>query len=275
MQTPTDPYNSASRPPFDDDAEVLAPIEIDENAANTQDFRSEADESLSYGSAEALAWEKVFTAESAAAAAAPDFVQPEAGETDGDSDSQQENAPAANRAAEMPAGQNELSQGGYPAKLENDSAPLFSESHEPRNYQENKVNQVNAETGFNVIPAGQRANANLGDVLSAHSADEARFDTSAAANNPNQESGNVNAGYQMFDGAPNAPAVSIAAPLGTETGQSPQAQTAGFMHPDVSADADAERRARWAQGPSAYVDEDEIDLEAPGSRIWAHVGIFS
>lgn len=279
MQTPTDPYNSANRRPFDDDDEVLAPIDAadDETApANSATSDYAGDEPLSYANAEALAWEQVFTAESAAAAAEQDS-ETEQPDTELAALKESEN-PTAATSSEAPAALK--ADTNFAAA---DSQPIAHSAEtlaQAQSAQTNPANPAEGEEsaaeslqsdGFNVLPAAQRANANLSDVLSAHSPDEAPLDSEAQASQSRNET----------------PSVSIATPLGLHTGAAtaenaenvatsdPNALPAtGFMQPDASTDEEAERRARWEQGPSAYIAENEVDLEAPRSRSWTHVGIF-
>ncbi|WP_353065820.1 hypothetical protein [Arcanobacterium hippocoleae] len=266
MHTPTDPYNSANRRPFEDDDEVLAPIEeVSDHAENSETSGLDRGESgvLEYGDAEALAWDKVFTAQSAAVASETD--EPVSAQEDtidsftADSNALTENAAVAPSVTENAA-----------------SEKLATSANSPSSH-----NDFSFGEGFNTLPAEQRANAGLGDVLSAHSADEARYDATQDEFVP----GFVASGSaeNIGIGASGAPAVAAAGALGAVGATAPQAAPAvstqqtslgGFMHPGISADDDAQRRARWEQGPSAYLNDEDIDLEAPGGRAWTHVGIF-
>lgn len=258
MQTPTDPYNSADRRPFDDDDEVLAPIEsadAEATSKNSAEFESTFEEPVSYANAEALAWEKVFTAESAAVADEPELevsVDEITAENESEVPLAQETIPAETGAAPV-SEQSEENPIAHSAETLTAASAADVETQSAKS---------NIADGFNTLPDEQRANANLGDVLSAHSPDAAE-----TGNSPEID---------------DTPAVSIATPLGlaasttgTSAATSAEApKTGGFMQPGASADEDAERRARWEQGPSAYAEEEEISLEAPRSRGWAHIGIF-
>ena len=279
MQTPTDPYNAANRRPFDDEDEVLAPIDAADAEiapANSATSDHTGDEPLSYANAEALAWEQVFTAESAAAAAEQDS---ETGQSDAELATPEDAATPV--VATAPESLEALKADADFATA--DAQPIAHSAEtlaQARSAQTNPANPTDMEDstaespqndGFNVLPAEQRANANLGDVLSAHSPDEAPFESEAQASQSRNETASV----------------SIATPLGlhAEAATAENAENvatsdpnalpaSGFMQPDASADEEAERRARWEQGPSAYTAENEVDLEAPRSRSWTHVGIF-
>lgn len=269
---------------------MLAPIEeSEENLANQDEGFADGEEiaekkhALAYGNAEELAWDKVFTAESAAAA----------GEMSDNADSEMGANADATRGAEAVAEKlgAENSEASADAGNMPEFVPEISFSDGATEAEKDTSESMEAElTGFNVLPEAQRANANLSDVLSAHSADEASADLFEAKSATMQEPNSASSAD-----------VSIVAPLGvvvTEEAGRNLAETveggastaeklaseeatsiansfvAGFMQPSASEAEEAARRARWEKGPESYFDDSEVDLEAPSSRVWSHLGIF-
>ncbi|WP_124054407.1 hypothetical protein [Arcanobacterium ihumii] len=262
MTTPTDPYNSASRRPFDDD-EVLAPLEGDASA--------DAEKSgPSYGDSDLFAWDQAFSAQSASVA----------------EDLSNDDAPALDESshADILAGENSVE-----VISEGESTPsetkTFESIDESKDFDQPTNDASQAATGYNSLPNEDRKNATLFDVASAHSADEAddasrpsrthalnRDESFASALSPDDATtSTASAGTGFAAGGMAVAAATEASYANDRIGVASDEddQRNGFMN-GVTPDDD--QRARWSTDPGedAYVDVPE----EPKSRIGAHFGAF-
>lgn len=263
MSTPTDPYNSASRRPFEDDEELLAPIADDVTPANNG-------AELPYGDADSLVWDQVFTAESAAVAAgvesADEISEAEAPIAYGSSETQNEPealAPIALDADDAPAG--DFSTPPAPP-----APPAFLAETETA---------TTENTGYNALPEETRANATLGDVVSAHSADEVSFEerltqiqAEEAAEKPVESGESFSSAFShsLNDEAPAAPSAAEGLALAAAATATPAAAAApGFIN---SNSENSTSRAHWSEDPGA--ESTPLVPEAPKSRLGAHFGML-
>ncbi|MDY5584416.1 MAG: hypothetical protein SPG61_01305 [Arcanobacterium sp.] len=260
MSTPTDPYNSASRRPFEDDEELLAPIADDVASADNS-------AELPYGDADSLVWDQVFTAESAAVAAGVESAD----------ESSEAEAVIAYGSSET----NSDSESLTPIALDADASPAAAVSAPPMP----PAFLAEAETtpselsGYNALPEEARANATLGDVVSAHSADEVSFEerltqlqAEEAAEKPVESGESFSSAFShsLNDQAPAAPSAAEGLALAAATAATPAvAETSGFLG---AKNEDSSRLSRWSEDPGA--ETTPVVPEAPKSRLGAHFGML-
>lgn len=273
MTIPTDPYNSASRRPFDDD-EVLAPLDHD-------DVQAAEKSGLSYGDSDLFAWDQAFSAQSAAVA---EDISEEPG-----SDNESVQLPADHV---QPADSlNDLGASFDSAQGGAHSAP--QDSAQDVAHGEPALSAEQGREGYNALPDEERKNATLVDVVSAHSADDADDTARPSRTRALSQDETFTSGLAVDDAEASvysvgtefaAGGMAIAAAAGSanaaegaqsnlvdsETGRSDEARE-GFVQA-ASPAQDDERRARWSADPGddAYL---EIPDE-PQSRTGAHIGIF-
>ncbi|MFC5370890.1 hypothetical protein [Arcanobacterium bovis] len=272
MTTPTDPYNSASRRPFDDD-DVLAPLEQD-------DVQAAEKSGLSYGDSDLVAWDQAFSAHSAAVAddASDDETEGKHVESTGDS--------AGEAGSELHLLATERTDTAQPADSSNAADPLFTSSEDSSRVAEGR------SEGYNALPDEERKNATLVDVVSAHSADDADDTARPSRNRALAQDETFTSGLGVDDAEANISSVgtgfaaggmavtAAAGALNTDAAHA-SADTAvnaeyaenreGFVQA-AGPDHDGDRQARWSADPG-----DDAYLEVPDepqSRTGAHIGIF-
>lgn len=275
MSTPTDPYNLGSRRPFDDEDEVLAPISEEPTPAPASEITAETSGDLE--------WDQVFTAESAALAAGIESAEEVSGEPSFPSvatptpENLAENTAHTEPAASIldapipalnPTESTENPAPFTPVALDADPTP------EPELPACSLPVASSENTGYNTLPAAERANATLGDVVTAHSADEASFQDLVKQEQALASGETFSSAYaQQLNGStisttPEvAPGVSEATSATDATLSTASATAVGFMaNANLST---SETGTEWLNET-----EDPQIPEAPKGRWGAHIGMF-